>query len=441
MAGPHSYRIVREENSTALGEVYEATHPQLPGRFLIEVLDGVAHEESALDAFEREVTAVASLGHPHLLELHELGASPDGTPVLIHKLPDGMSLSRWLEEGQVARPDEAVALIAGLADALDAAHDRGLAHGSLRAEYIYLAREEGSTLGSPRLRGFGQRWLDVHASAASARRRSNLTAADVAEDVHALAALAELLLTAPERRGLGLANDAEPTRLIHAVLNGDEHPRSAGAFATELGQAFSGPGALVRPVRFLTVAAGRGGQGARLALGLASGVGLALVIVLVALIPISLKRRADQPARVDPVAQGERPSSAELRPRSLFNAGPAAARPTAVDVGPAPRASLVDVGPTAHRPSVVNVGPAPHRTSLAQAGPAPRQGHAPASDRGHLVWSDSLQKLIKVDDRGQPIEPAARPSAPADPRPAAAPASVSPPASDAAPIAPPRFQP
>src|SRR2546423_13686992 len=100
MDASQAYRVVREERPTAVARVYEATRVDQPGRFLIEVLDTFAVSEEAIAAFERDLTAVSLIGHPCVLDVLELGALADGTPVVVSALPEGMALARWLYEGR-----------------------------------------------------------------------------------------------------------------------------------------------------------------------------------------------------------------------------------------------------------------------------------------------------------------------------------------------------
>src|SRR5882757_1698081 len=153
----HNYRVIREDRPTALAQVFEATHPDRAGRLLVEILSGGASAGSALEAFERDIARVSLLGHPCMLEVLDLGALEDGTPVVISEYPDGVALPRWLERQRTAPVADALDVIEGLADALTAAHDCGVSHGVLRPEQVYLAKD-GGKLGLPKLRGFGQRW-------------------------------------------------------------------------------------------------------------------------------------------------------------------------------------------------------------------------------------------------------------------------------------------
>jgi hypothetical protein len=464
--GSHSYRVVREENSTAVGEVYEATHPDQPGRFLVELLNGVPVDDAAQAAFEHDLKAVAELDHPLVLEFHELGAQPDGTPVLIHVLPEGMSLSRWLEEGRAARPEEAGAFIAGLADALTTAHEHGIAHGTLRAEYVYLVRSSDGELGSPRLRGFGQRWLEPGSSPEHSRQ--GVSPGEIADDVRELASLAEVILTPPDRRGLGIANEDASSALIRAVLDGEERPETAREFAAALVRTLAAHGTQVRaPTRFLTTRLRVSAQqGSRLAVGLAWGVGLALVVVVVSQVPVALERRKAERAASPMVEIEKAPATADVRdeaaPLPIVRPAPRASERLTRLARPAPAAESSSTSGNTVRPEARAVAmtgkpmskpavAAPDAATVAEV----RRPAPPPPRRGVVVWSDSQQKLITVDDHGDPLDPppattphpeaspkpapviTARPAAEAPARPAAAPSPEPAPAPAPAEPAPP----
>src|SRR5436189_264918 len=98
----HNYRVLREERPTAVAQVFEATHPDRPGPVLVEVLSAGVASTAALESFERDIAAVSLLDHPCVLEVLDLGALADGTPVVISEYPDGVTLPRWLERERMA---------------------------------------------------------------------------------------------------------------------------------------------------------------------------------------------------------------------------------------------------------------------------------------------------------------------------------------------------
>jgi hypothetical protein len=284
----HTYRVVREDRPTAVAQVYEATHPEQPGRLLVEVLSAGMSSPPALAACERDIAAVSLLSHPCVLEVLDVGALPDGTPVVISEYPEGISLTRWLEEGRSAADADAVEVIVGLAEALTAAHDAGISHGSLRAEQVYLVRDGKRGLGLPKLRGFGQRWLNPNTGALPA---AGVSAEDIAEDIRALASIAELLFTPPSLRGTveGLGFDTAPpvaAVLRNACAGGDDGFASPRAFAAALAAAVQSEEDAPDRSRALVPDTIRAlvqwRKAPHLAIGLAAGASLSLVIALFA---------------------------------------------------------------------------------------------------------------------------------------------------------------
>jgi serine/threonine-protein kinase len=393
----HNYRVVREDRPTALAQVFEATHPDRPGRLLVEILNGWVGASAALEAFERDIATVSLLGHPCVLEVLDLGALSDGTPVVISEHPDGVTLSRWLERKRIAPIAAALDVIAGLAEALTAAHECGVSHGLLSPEQVYLAKDSGG-IGLPKLRGFGQRWLDASAGPRAAAGTARPSSDEIAEDVRALAAIAELLLSPPDRRGvadgLGFGTTPAVAEVIrNASAGGEDGFASPRAFAAAL---FIAAESEPEPVREALVPAAvralvRWPQTPRLAIGLAAGVSLSLVIAVTAAVvsevatPVHARSLAALNVATAPPVSGT---------RTREPAVPAARSPAAVAVAfPAP-ATVTSAG--SKTPPVPTIRE-PRRSSSALRG---------------VVWSDQHQGLVSAHERSKPIDTAAAPTTP-----------------------------
>src|SRR3954464_5841459 len=136
IAGARDFEVVGEERTTPFARLFEDTHPDYPGRILVEIL-GEAHNVGPgpdLVAFEHEVVTLSWLGHANILEAVDMAALPTGAPVVISSLPAGMSLAQWLHERRRLGPGTALEIITGVAEAIAVAHERGLSHGCVRAE-------------------------------------------------------------------------------------------------------------------------------------------------------------------------------------------------------------------------------------------------------------------------------------------------------------------
>jgi TolB-like protein/Tfp pilus assembly protein PilF/predicted Ser/Thr protein kinase len=123
-----------------MGEVYKARDTRLDRTVAIKVLSAaVAHDSDRLRRFEHEARAIASLNHPHICQLYDIGPG-----YLVLEYIDGVRL-----RGPVAAP-EAVRQAIQIARALEAAHDRGILHRDLKPTNVLITRD-----GTVKLLDFG----------------------------------------------------------------------------------------------------------------------------------------------------------------------------------------------------------------------------------------------------------------------------------------------
>jgi len=114
-----------------MGEVYRATDTNLKRAVAIKVLPAsVAGDADRLARFQREAEVLASLNHPNIAQIHGLEKS-GGTTALVMELVEGPTLADRI----ALRPmpvDEALEIARQIADALEAAHERGIIHRDLK---------------------------------------------------------------------------------------------------------------------------------------------------------------------------------------------------------------------------------------------------------------------------------------------------------------------
>src|SRR6266705_6072235 len=135
--GPHE--ILSAIGAGGMGEVYRARDTRLNRTVAIKVLPPHLADRSELrERFEREARTIASLNHPHICTLFDIGQQ-DGIDYLVMEFLEGETLAHRLQKS--ALPLEQVLQYAiEIADALDKAHRRGVTHRDLKPGNIMLTK-------------------------------------------------------------------------------------------------------------------------------------------------------------------------------------------------------------------------------------------------------------------------------------------------------------
>jgi TolB-like protein len=134
------YEIVAPLGAGGMGEVYRARDTKLGREIALKVLPAdVSANADRLARFEREARTVASLNHPNIVVLHSMEEA-GGIHFLTMELVDGQSLDQHVAADglPVAR---VVEVGIALADALSAAHERGVIHRDLKPANVMLTRD------------------------------------------------------------------------------------------------------------------------------------------------------------------------------------------------------------------------------------------------------------------------------------------------------------
>jgi serine/threonine protein kinase len=132
-----SYEIQSPLGAGGMGEVYKATDTRLGRVVAIKVLPGdVAADPDLRGRFDREAKIVSSLNHRHICALYDVGRQ-DGIDFLVMEYLDGESLADRMARGRIPL-SEALAMASQIAEALEAAHDKGVIHRDLKPSNVAL---------------------------------------------------------------------------------------------------------------------------------------------------------------------------------------------------------------------------------------------------------------------------------------------------------------
>lgn len=139
------YEILSAIGAGGMGEVYRARDTRLDRTVAIKILpDHLAGRAELRERFEREARTIASLNHPHICTLYDIGHQA-GTDYLVMEYLEGETLAERVKKGPLPL-DQVLRYAIEISDALDKAHRKGITHRDLKPGNILLTKSGAKLL-------------------------------------------------------------------------------------------------------------------------------------------------------------------------------------------------------------------------------------------------------------------------------------------------------
>src|SRR5690606_17316811 len=129
------YVVEAKIGEGGFGSVFRASHPKIGKLAAIKVLARkYSGDPEIVSRFTAEARAVNQIRHRNIIDIFAFGELEDGRHYYVMELLEGEPLDKILDDAGAMAVGEALPILRGIARALDAAHDKGIAHRDLKPD-------------------------------------------------------------------------------------------------------------------------------------------------------------------------------------------------------------------------------------------------------------------------------------------------------------------
>lgn len=149
------YRIEKKLGEGSFGTVYAGIQPLIGKKVAIKLLHKrMSSEPEIVARFIDEARAANRIGHRNIIDIFSFGVHGGNQHYFVMEFCEGMTLGQLLQQKKRLTPTEALPILRGIADGLDAAHQAGVTHRDLKPDNVFLVRIKDNQY-FPKLLDFG----------------------------------------------------------------------------------------------------------------------------------------------------------------------------------------------------------------------------------------------------------------------------------------------